>query len=135
MDIVNTIIVALHLFGLVIGMGSGVALGVLMPAIGKAGEGERDRLFGIGDALMHQVDGIVARAYDLGGLGASDDGRRLYLRHGWEPWSGPLGVLTQSGVQFTPDDEGAVLVLRTPETAEIDTDGRLICEYRRGDVW
>ncbi|GAA2378969.1 MULTISPECIES: GNAT family N-acetyltransferase [Gordonia] len=90
---------------------------------------------GIGDALMHQVDGIVARAYDFGALGASDDGRRLYLRHCWERWSGPLGVLTQSGVQSTPDDEGAVLVLRTPETAEIDTDGRLICEFRRGDVW
>jgi len=55
MEIVNAVIIALHLFGLVITMGAGMALRLVMPRIASAGEGERDRLFGIGDALMRNA--------------------------------------------------------------------------------
>ncbi|QRY60889.1 GNAT family N-acetyltransferase [Gordonia sp. PDNC005] len=95
----------------------------------------RMRRRGIGEALMSRIDEIVRSAYDLGALGASDDGMPLYLRRGWEPWTGPLGALTPNGVTMTPDDEGGVLILRTPSTVSIDTSARLLCDWRAGDVW
>ncbi len=95
----------------------------------------RMRRRGIGDVLMSRIDDIVRGAYDLGALGASDDGRPLYLRRGWEPWTGPLGALTPGGVIMTPDDDGGVLVLRTPSTPPVDTADRLLCDWRAGDVW
>jgi len=95
----------------------------------------RMRRRGIGDVLMSRIDEIVLAAYDLGALGASDDGRPLYLRRGWEPWTGPLGTLTPDGVVMTPDDDGGVLILRTRSTQHMDTAMRLLCDWRAGDVW
>lgn len=78
MDILGAVILALHFLGLVIGMGSGMALGVVMPRIGKAGEGERGKLFGIGDALVRNVNiglgllwvtGILIVLLNYGGIG------------------------------------------------------------------
>ncbi|WP_132991592.1 GNAT family N-acetyltransferase [Gordonia zhaorongruii] len=90
---------------------------------------------GIGDALMTHVEGIVRRAYEFGALGASDDGRALYLRHGWEPWEGQLGALAPDGVRPTPDEEGHVFILRTPVRPDVDLSARLLCDWRRGEVW
>lgn len=96
----------------------------------------RMRRRGIGDAIMARVDDIVVRAHDLGALGASDDGRPLYLRRGWEPWRGPLGALTVDGIRPSPSDERhSTLVLRTPSYADLDTTQRLICDLRDGSDW
>ncbi|WOC13700.1 Aminoglycoside 2'-N-acetyltransferase [Gordonia sp. MP11Mi] len=95
----------------------------------------RRRREGIGDAVMARVDDIVVGAYDLGALGASDDGRPLYRRRGWEPWRGPLGVLTPDGVRPTVDDEDSILVLRTPTHRYLDTMQPLICDPRAGSAW
>ena len=78
MDIVNAVIIALHLLGLVITMGSSMALSLVMPRIATAGEGERDGLFGIGSGLMRNaniglgllwVTGILAVVLIYGGVG------------------------------------------------------------------
>ncbi len=35
----------------------------------------------------------------------------------------------------TPDDDGAILILRTPSTPPLDTSLPITCEWRSGDVW
>jgi len=35
----------------------------------------------------------------------------------------------------TEEDDGGVLVLRTPATAGIELTGALVCDWRAGDVW
>jgi len=47
MEILNNILLWIHLGGLVVGMGSGMALGVISPAISKSKPEERDRLWGL----------------------------------------------------------------------------------------
>ncbi|MCF8570819.1 GNAT family N-acetyltransferase [Gordonia sp. HY002] len=96
----------------------------------------RMRRRGVGDAVMARVDDIVVRAHDLGALSASADGRPLYLRRGWEPWRGPLGVLTVDGMRPSPDDDqDSALILRTPSCADLDTGQRLTCDWRNGSDW
>jgi len=81
MDIVNNIIVALHLLGLVIAMGSSMAFRLVMPRIASAGEGEQDKLFSIGSGLMRNaniglgllwVTGILAVVLKYGGVDGLD---------------------------------------------------------------
>jgi aminoglycoside 2'-N-acetyltransferase I len=89
---------------------------------------------GIGGRLMAEVERVVRTAYDLGALGATDEGVALYTSHGWQAWRGPLASLTPSGTVPTPDADGAVYVLATPGTP-LDLDAPLTCDWRDGDVW
>ena len=89
---------------------------------------------GIGGGLMGRVERVIRAAYDVGALGATDEGVPLYVAHGWEPWRGPLAVLAPAGTVPTPDDAGAVYVLATP-AAPLDLDGERACDWRDGDVW
>jgi aminoglycoside 2'-N-acetyltransferase I len=87
---------------------------------------------GIGDELMTALEPIIRAAYDLGALGATEDGARLYTRHGWRPWRGPLSVMTPTGTVSTPEERGWVHVL-TDEP--LDLDAELTCDWRDGDAW
>ncbi|OBC10079.1 MULTISPECIES: GNAT family N-acetyltransferase [unclassified Gordonia (in: high G+C Gram-positive bacteria)] len=88
---------------------------------------------GLGGALMAAIEEVIDNAYDLGALGASDAGMRLYESRGWIPWVGTLGVLSPDGWAPTPDDEGAVLVRNI---GGLDSAvARLSCDWRAGDVW
>lgn len=99
---------------------------------GVAVRGDRQR-GGVGRALMEEVARIVTGAYDLGALGTTDEGRRLYEQAGWERWRGPLRALTPDGVVDTPDEAGGVYVLCA--AAPLDLDAPLTCDWRDGDVW
>ncbi len=88
---------------------------------------------GHGGTLMTAVGELLHGAYELGALGATDDGARLYERFDWQRWRGPLAALTPAGVVPTPDDEGALLVLTLG--VPLDLDGALVCDWRDGDVW
>ena len=89
---------------------------------------------GVGTAVMAEVERLVTGGHELGALSASDDGRGLYEARGWTAWTGPLAALTLDGVVPTPDE--AVFVLSTPATpAGLDTGARLVCDWRRGDLW
>ena len=58
----------------------------------------------------------------------------LYRAQGWLRWPGPTAGLTPDGVVGTPDE--AVFVLTTPATpAPLDTDRRLVSDWRRGGLW
>jgi aminoglycoside 2'-N-acetyltransferase I len=98
------------------------------------GTGEAHRRRGIASAVMATAERLVTGGFELGALAASEDGARLYLRRGWLPWRGPLAGLTPTGIVDTPDEQ--VFVLPTPATTgELDPDGRLVCDWRPGELW
>jgi aminoglycoside 2'-N-acetyltransferase I len=70
-------------------------------------------------------------AYDLGGLSPSEPA--FYERLGWKPWRGPLAIRTETGLLPTPDEE--VMILRLPQTPELNLDGLLTAEWRVGELW
>jgi aminoglycoside 2'-N-acetyltransferase I len=86
---------------------------------------------GVASALMSEVETIIARAYDLGALGSSDEGLPFYLGRGWRAWTGTLRAFTPGGLIDTPDELGWILVLGDG----LDLDGELVCGWRDGDVW
>ena len=92
-----------------------------------------DRRRGHASALMHALEGVIRRAYDLGALSATDDGATLYGARGWLPWRGPTSALTPTGTVRTPEDDDAVFVL--PGAASLDPGGALTCDWRDGDLW
>jgi aminoglycoside 2'-N-acetyltransferase I len=89
---------------------------------------------GVGTAVMAEVERLVTGGHELGALAASDEGAALYAARGWLRWTGPLAALTLDGVVPSPDE--AVFVLPTPATpAGLDTSARLVCDWRRGELW
>jgi aminoglycoside 2'-N-acetyltransferase I len=88
---------------------------------------------GIGGLLMDTVEHIIRRAYDLGALGATDDGAALYLSRGWHLWRGPSSVITPTGLQPTSHEDGSIYVL--PGAYPLDLSAPLSCDWRDGDAW
>lgn len=88
---------------------------------------------GHGAALMTEVERIIRAGYELGALGASDDGARIYLARGWQCWRGPSFALTPTGIQRTADEDGNIYVLQA--SAPLDLDAELTCDWRDGEVW
>jgi aminoglycoside 2'-N-acetyltransferase I len=88
---------------------------------------------GHGATMMSELERIVRSGYQLGALGASDDGARLYVSHGWQRWRGPIAALTPDGIRRTPDKDGAIYAL--PVSIPVDVSGELVCDWRPGSVW
>ena len=88
---------------------------------------------GHGAALMAALEQVIAGAYDLGALGATDEAAAFYVARGWRRWTGPTSALTPDGIVRTPDEDGGIHVL--PGAAALDPSGGLTCDWRDGDVW
>lgn len=88
---------------------------------------------GLGTLVMEDVGAIIAARYELGALGTGS--HRFYARLGWQTWRGPCFVRTTEGERRTPDEEGFIMVLRTPSTPPIDLADPISCDWRPGDVW
>ena len=88
---------------------------------------------GYGTTLMRALERVVRGAYDLGALGASDEGAAFYRALGWQLWRGPSSALTPRGIRRTEDEDGCIYVL--PVAVPLDLDGELTCDWRGGDVW
>jgi aminoglycoside 2'-N-acetyltransferase I len=88
---------------------------------------------GHGDAMMEVLERIVRSGYQLGALGASPAGARLYGSRGWQLWRGPSSVLAPEGIRSTPDIDGALYVL--PTSIPVEVTGVLTCDWRPGSVW
>ncbi len=92
---------------------------------------------GAARALLDDVFGAEMTDEDwehaLGGMHATDEAAAFYVARGWTRWRGPSSALTPSGIERTPDDDGAIYVLavRSP----LDVSGELTCDWRDGDVW
>jgi aminoglycoside 2'-N-acetyltransferase I len=95
---------------------------------------ERDRGRGYASGLMRAATDLIDERYELGALGT--ELFDFYARFGWERWGGPTSVRTDDGEVLTPDEDGFVMVHRTPTTpADLDLDAPISCDWRPGDVW
>ena len=101
-----------------------------MEAVGVRADRRRR---GIGSALVGALGRVLRGAYEIGGLGATDEAVPLYRAHGWRRWEGPTSALTPDGIRRTPEDDGAVYVLAL--SAPLNLGGELTCDWRDGDVW
>lgn len=88
---------------------------------------------GHGTSVMREVNAIVRDGFELGALGTGS--HAFYERLGWERWRGPSSVRTPEGERPTPDEDGYILVLRTPASPPLSLDDPISCEWRPGDVW
>ena len=88
---------------------------------------------GFGTQVMEDVGEIIRAGYELGGLGTG--AQHFYERLGWRVWPGRTSVRTSGGDRATPDDDGFVMILRTPSTPALDEAARISCDWRPGDVW
>ena len=95
--------------------------------------GPADQGKGYGTAVMREVGAHIDRIYELGGL---DTGvPAFYERLGWVVWKGPTFVRTETGLIRTAEEDGAVMVRRTPRSPALDPTAPISCEWRSGDVW
>ncbi len=88
---------------------------------------------GYASLVMEEIGDVIRADYPLGAL--STPVPEFYERLGWERWLGPTWVRTATGTQRTPDDDGGIMILRTPTSPELDVSGTIMCEWRDGDVW
>jgi len=88
---------------------------------------------GHGATMMDALERVIAGAYDLGGLGATDEAATFYAARGWQQWRGPSSALTPAGIRRTAEEDGGIYVLEVQ--APLDLDGEITCDWRDGDVW
>jgi aminoglycoside 2'-N-acetyltransferase I len=88
---------------------------------------------GHGALLMAALERVVRSAYQLGALGASAEGGRLYASRGWQLWRGPSSAMTPDGIRRTADKDGIIYVL--PVSVPVDVSGELTCDWRPGALW
>ena len=88
---------------------------------------------GHGSQVLEAVSAHIRAEYDLGALGTGR--HHFYERLGWETWHGPAFVRGPDGLVRTTDEEGYILVLRTPSSPAFELTDTLSCEWRTGDVW
>jgi aminoglycoside 2'-N-acetyltransferase I len=90
---------------------------------------------GLATLVMAEAAKVLEEGYELGAL---SDGTRIpgfYQRLGWETWQGPTWAAGPDGPVRTADEDGSILVLRTPATGSLDQTGPITCDWRAGDVW
>ena len=91
------------------------------------------RTRGLATRVMVAAGSLIEERHELGALGT--DLFSFYGRLGWERWRGPTGVRTERGTVRTRDEDGFVMVRRTPATRDLELTPLLTCEWRPGDVW
>ncbi len=101
---------------------------------GVATRGDR-RGRGLASLVMAAAGEVVREGYELGALADGTGIPGFYQRLGWETWQGPTWVAGPRGLERTADEDGGILVLRTPATGDLDLTGPLVCDWREGDVW
>jgi len=52
--------------------------------------------------MMAALERIIRSGYQLGALGASTDGSRLYTARGWQLWRSPISAMTPDGAPLEP---------------------------------
>jgi aminoglycoside 2'-N-acetyltransferase I len=89
---------------------------------------------GLGSRLMSEIGAVIEERFELGALGTGAP--EFYERLGWLRWPGPTFVRAPGGLQRTADDDGGIMVLRTPRSpSDLDLMATISCDWRAGDVW
>jgi aminoglycoside 2'-N-acetyltransferase I len=125
-----------------------VAHGAVVPRVLVAGERalatgyvegvatrEDRRGLGLATLVMAEAGKVVEEGYELGALGDGSGIPGFYQRLGWETWQGPTWAAGPDGPVRTAEEDGSILVLRTPATGELDLAWPLRCDRRAGDAW
>jgi aminoglycoside 2'-N-acetyltransferase I len=90
---------------------------------------------GHGSAVMREINGLIGEEYALGALATGSNA--FYERLGWETWRGPTHVRMLDGQRVrSADEDGAVMILRTPRTpADLDLTGPIAVDWRAEEPW
>lgn len=90
---------------------------------------------GHGALVMEEISRIIREEYVLGALATGSNG--FYERLGWETWRGPTSVRMLDGQRVrSPDEDGHVMVLRTPRTpVDLDLAGPIAVDWRAEEAW
>jgi aminoglycoside 2'-N-acetyltransferase I len=90
---------------------------------------------GHGALVMREINRIVGDEYVLGALATGSHG--FYEKLGWETWRGPTYVRMADGQRVrSADEDGAVMVLRTPRTpSDVDVRGSIAVDWRPDEPW
>jgi aminoglycoside 2'-N-acetyltransferase I len=94
---------------------------------------EAHRRKGYGTMVMKSLGEMIRGRYELGVLSTAAHG--FYEALGWERWRGPTFVNSPRGPERTPEDDGGIMILRTPRSPVLDVAGDIVCDWRVGDVW
>lgn len=86
---------------------------------------------GFATAVMERLAKEIA-GFKIGALSPADTS--LYTRLGWEFWQGPLFHRQNGKLIRDPHDE-KVMILRLPETPNLDLSRPISVEWREGEVW
>ena len=82
---------------------------------------------------MEPLERIIRDAYELGALGTTELGARLYLPRGWKQLGGEDLGADPEGIVRTPAEDRDILVLEG--SIPLDLSGDLTCDWRAGEVW
>jgi len=88
---------------------------------------------GVGRMVMEEVSRVLRSRYELGALATG--AHAFYRRLGWEGWQGPTSTYDTAGTRPTPDEDGAVMVLRFGPSAGIDLTLPISAPARSGADW
>jgi len=90
---------------------------------------------GLGTAVMKIINRLIDGRYELGALGTGV--HPFYERLGWEVWQGPAWIRkTDGALERAPDEDGGIMVRRTPTTpADLDLTLPIAVDWRPGEVW
>jgi len=90
---------------------------------------------GHGAAVMREVGRIIGEEYALGALATGSNA--FYERLGWETWVGRTAVRMADGERVrSADQDGHVMILRTPRTApDLDIESPIAVEWRAVEPW
>jgi aminoglycoside 2'-N-acetyltransferase I len=93
---------------------------------------QRQRL---GTMVMEVIDRMIDEQYELGALGTGS--QPFYARLGWVSWQGTAWIRQPDGrLDRAPDEEGSIMVRRTPATpADLDLSAPIAVDWRPGEVW
>jgi aminoglycoside 2'-N-acetyltransferase I len=90
---------------------------------------------GHGTAVMREIGRLIDEEYALGALSTGSNG--FYERLGWETWRGPTFVRMLDGQRVrSADEDGGVMILRTPRTPDdLDLGGPIAVDWRPEEPW
>ena len=90
---------------------------------------------GHASAVMSAVAGILRDEYTVGALATGSTA--FYAALGWESWTGPTSVRMPDGDRVrSPDEDGHIMVLRTPRTPpDLDPAQPIAIDWRAREAW
>ena len=89
---------------------------------------------GLGSVAMRRLGELIAAGYPLGALATGSNA--FYARLGWETWRGEIWLAEHGGRRPMPEQEGDLMILRTPSTPhELNVTAPLVGFARAAAPW